>query len=132
MNNATTTETKPAPRGWIRRVFRIVGCLALGLVLLLLTLWAVAALYFDVRVLSLRTPLAVVYALAVLAVWIFVKRRWLATALTVAGFLLVLAWWFALKPSNDRDWQPDLAVLAYGDIDGNKITMHNIRNCDYR
>jgi hypothetical protein len=37
-----------------------------------------------------------------------------------------------LTPSNNRDWQPDLALLAYADIDGNKITVHNIRNCDYR
>src|SRR5262245_2484181 len=132
MTTATTTETKPAPRGWIRRILGILGWLLLGLILLLLTLWAVAALYFDVRVAWLRTPLAVVYALAVLAVWIFVKRRWLSTTLTISGFVLVLAWWFTLEPSNDRNWQPDLAVLAYADLDRNKITLHNIRNCDYR
>jgi hypothetical protein len=50
----------------------------------------------------------------------------------VGGFALVLGWWSTLQPSNDRDWQPDLAVLPYADIDGNKITIHNIRNCDYR
>ena len=33
---------------------------------------------------------------------------------------------------NGRDWQPDLAVLAYAEIDGNKVRVHNIRNCDYR
>jgi uncharacterized protein YceK len=38
----------------------------------------------------------------------------------------------ARKPSNDRDWQPDVAVLAYADIDGSKVTIHNIRDCDYR
>jgi len=37
-----------------------------------------------------------------------------------------------LQPSNGRDWQPDLAVLAYAEIDGNKVRVHNIRNCDYR
>jgi hypothetical protein len=67
-----------------------------------------------------------------LAVWIFVKRRWLAAGLTAGGFALVLAWWFTLQPSNERDWQPDVAVLAYADIEGNKVTVHNIRNCDYR
>ena len=48
------------------------------------------------------------------------------------GFALVLAWWFTLQPSNDRDWQPDVAVLAYADIVGNEVMVHNIRNCDYR
>jgi len=66
------------------------------------------------------------------AVWIFVKRRWLAAGLTFAGFAVITAWWLSLKPSNQRDWQPDVAVLASADIQQNKITIHNIRNCDYR
>ncbi|HMP84104.1 MAG TPA: DUF4105 domain-containing protein, partial [Verrucomicrobiota bacterium] len=27
---------------------------------------------------------------------------------------------------------PDLAVLPYAEISGNQVTIHNIRNCDYR
>jgi hypothetical protein len=113
-------------------VLRILGCIGLVLALLLLTAWAAAALYFDVRVSWLRWPLAAAYVLAVLAVGVFVRRRWLAVGLTAGGFAFVLMWWFTLRPSNDRDWQPDLAVLPYAEIDGNKITLHNIRNCDYR
>jgi hypothetical protein len=100
--------------------------------MLMLTLWAAAALHFDVRVAWLRTPLAVAYLLGVLAIWFWVKGRWLKTALTAGGFVLVLAWWLSLRPSNDRDWQPDVAMLAYADIEGSRITVHNIRNCDYR
>jgi len=37
-----------------------------------------------------------------------------------------------LEPTNDRDWQPDVAVLSYADIDGNKVLVRNLRNCDYR
>jgi len=96
-----------------------------------LTLWATAALYFDARIPSLRVPLAVAYLLVVIAIWIF-KCRWVATALTFCAFVLVLVWWLSLKPSNDRDWQPDLATLAYADLNGNQVTLHNIRNCDYR
>ena len=48
------------------------------------------------------------------------------------AFLTTKAWWLMLQPSNDRNWQPDLAVLAYADINGNQVTLHNIRNCDYR
>jgi hypothetical protein len=103
-----------------------------GLGLLVLSLWAVAALYIDCRVRWLRGPLAAAYVVAVLAGWIFLRRRRYAAGLTIAGFLLVLSWWLTLKPSNDRDWQKDVAVLAYADINGNDITLHNIRNCDYR
>ena len=95
------------------------------------TIWAVAALCFDVRVAWLRTPLAAVYGLGMLAVWVRVRRPWKAV-ITAAGFIVVLAWWFSLKPSNIRDWQPDLAVLPYADITGSQVMIHNIRNCDYR
>src|SRR5450432_655423 len=95
------------------------------------TLWAVAALYFDVRIPWLRLPLAAVYGLGILAVWIFVRRPW-KLAVTVAGFAVVLTWWFSLQPSNNRDWLPDVAVLPFADITGTQITIHNIRNCDYR
>jgi len=97
-----------------------------------LTAWAAAAVYFDVRVPWLRGPLTVVYLLVVVAVWFVLKRRWLAAVVPAGGFALVLAWWAALQPSNDRNWQPDVAVLAYSDINGNRVTLHNIRNCDYR
>jgi hypothetical protein len=37
-----------------------------------------------------------------------------------------------LKPSNDRAWQPDVAQTAWAEINGDEITIHNVRNCDYR
>lgn len=104
----------------------------LALVVLGATLWAAAALYFDVRVSWLQTPLALAYLAVVLAFWIFVKPRRRALALTSVGFAVVLGWWLLLKPSNQRDWQRDVAVLPYADFDGNRVTIHNIRNCDYR
>ncbi len=38
----------------------------------------------------------------------------------------------ALEPSNHRDWRADMAVLPYADFDGDRVTVHNIRNADYR
>jgi hypothetical protein len=38
----------------------------------------------------------------------------------------------ALEPSNDREWAADMARMAYGEFEGGSITVHNIRNCDYR
>lgn len=35
------------------------------------------------------------------------------------------------KPSNDRDWVPNLAVLPTAKVDGTKVTIHNVRNCRY-
>ncbi len=50
----------------------------------------------------------------------------------LAAFVALLAWWASLAPSNDRDWQPDVAVLAHADVDGDRVTLHNVRNFDYR
>lgn len=118
---------------WPRCALRILGFVVLGCILLPPTLWAAAALHFDVRVSWLRTPLAAAYLLAVLAVWSIWKTGWMKkVGLTAGGFGLVLAWWLTLQPSNDRDWQPDVAVLSHADIDGNRVTVYNIRNCEYR
>lgn len=38
----------------------------------------------------------------------------------------------AIEPSNDRDWAPDMARLPYAEMDGRLVTVHNVRNCDYR
>jgi hypothetical protein len=115
-----------------RRVLRWGALTLLWALFGLLTLWAVAALYLDTRVAWLRLLLAAIYGLGMLAVSIWVRPRRRAAGMCTAGFVVVLAWWFSLKPSNERDWQPDVVVLPYADIAGNSVTIHNIRNCDYR
>jgi hypothetical protein len=132
MSTTATPQSQPKQCSQVRRALRMLGGIVFGLMLLLLTAWATAAMYFDVRVSWLRLPLAIVYLLAAVGVWVFIRRRRLAIGLTVGGFAVVLSWWLTLQPSNDRDWQPDVAVLPYADIDGTKIVLHNIRNCDYR
>ena len=107
------------------------ACVSMWIVLGVATTWAAAALYFDVRISWLQLPLASSYALGILVVWIFVRRP-RKIIFTLAGFLIVLAWWLSLQPSNTRDWQPDVAVLPYADINHDQVTIHNIRNCDYR
>jgi hypothetical protein len=49
--------------------------------------------------------------------------------LAVAAFAVA---WSTVKPSNDRDWQPDVAVLPYATFDGDMVTIHDIRNFEYR
>jgi hypothetical protein len=37
-----------------------------------------------------------------------------------------------IRPSNDGNWQPEVAQTAWAEIAGNKVTIHNFRNFDYR
>src|SRR5881394_2518688 len=125
---AADTDAKPERRrSWLRRAAYFFGWCGLVLV----TLWGVAALYLDVRVTALRVPLAAGYGLGMIAVWQWVRRPFKGI-ITAGGFVVVLLWWSSLQPSNDRNWQPDVAVLPYADIVGNEVTIHNNRNCDYR
>jgi len=109
---------------------RILGAGLIWFALLLLNLWAVAALYVDCRIAALRIPLVVIYIAAVIFLLIFV-RRWKALA-CFGCFGLVLLWWLALEPSNDQNWRADVARTAWAEIDGDRVLMHNVRNCDYR
>jgi hypothetical protein len=105
----------------------------LGRLACLLTIaWAIGALYFDLPIAWLRSPLALIYGLAMLAVLFLVKGRWRAMGVVAGGFAVVLAWWFMIKPSNDGNWQPDVAKLAWAEINGDEVALHNVRNCDYR
>lgn len=110
------------------KILRLLGFVLLALVVLIAFAWAYGALHFD----GPAKWLAVVQAVAILAVFVFVKRWWRKLAIFGAWFAIVLAWWLMLKPTNAGDWQPDVAQLPSAEINGDEVTIHNIRNCDYR
>ena len=110
---------------------KILRCLAsafCALLILLAFAWACGAIYYDAP----ARWLAAAQAMAVLAVFVCVPRWW--RKLTVFGvwFALVLTWWLMLKPTNLAAWQPDVAQLAWAEVNGDEVTLHNVRNCDYR
>ncbi len=92
--------------------------------------WAFGALHYDFPVMRAAVPWA--FALVVLAAIIFTHGAWRKLGATFLGFALVLAWWLTLKPSNDRPWLPDVAQTAWAEVNGDEVTLHNVRNCDYR
>lgn len=114
-------ETSPSAG---KRILRFAGLLLLAIAFA----WAFGALYYD----GPAKGFAAVNAVAVLAAFLFVKPwRW-KLAVFAGWFALVLGWWLTLKPANDADWQPDVARLAWAETDGDNVTLHNVRNCEYR
>ena len=53
-------------------------------------------------------------------------------ACILALFAVVSLWWSSMKPSNNRYWQTGVAVLPYATMQGKLVTIHNIRNFNYR
>ena len=92
--------------------------------------WAFGALYFDFP--KAGAFAATLFVIALLAIVIFVRGKLPKLALVFGAFALVAAWWLTLKPSNDGTWQPDVAQTARAGINGDEVTVHNVRNCDYR
>src|ERR1700688_3668237 len=53
----------------------------------------------------------------------------LAFAVAFSGLLI---WWQRIAPSNDRIWADDVAQMTTGTVDGNRVTLRNVRNFDWR
>jgi hypothetical protein len=100
--------------------------------LLVMAGWATVAILYSNLPDFLRPWIAGTFGIGSLValVWKFNDRRaWLGF---LAAFAVVLICFLLIPPSNSRNWQPDVAVLPWADIQGNKVTIHNIRNNDYR
>jgi len=112
---------------------RLALAILAGLAVALMTAWAALAVFWsDIPGQSLRTVLAAGVLLGTLAAFGLTRRRGRTLVAFLAAFVCFVLWWTAIAPSNDRDWQPDVAVLPYADVSGDGVTVRNIRNCDYR
>ena len=118
------------------RFVKGVGLTALALLVAAIGVWGTLLLeYAGPHSDLLRTALVVGFALAAMATLIALFVRWwrwpaIGAYVIFCGGLAVL--WSSLEPTNDRNWQTDLAVLAHATINGDKVTVFNVRNFDYR
>jgi hypothetical protein len=98
-----------------------------------MTAWSAGAIYYsDLPGQRLRGVLAAAFVAATVLAFAALPRR----GRTLAGFLVasaaLVAWWQAIPASNDRDWQPEVAVTPWATIDGDRVTIHGVRSFDYR
>jgi len=120
----------------MRRISAAIGLILLVLFTIASGAWgALALLYSSPLSETARIVLAAIFGIvaSVAAIALAVRRwRWRAAGAYWVAFFALLAWFFSLAPSNDRDWQADVATLPYATVAGDIVTMHNIRNFDYR
>jgi hypothetical protein len=117
----------------MRRIITLIGILICVPVIILMTGWGALSIYYsNIAGDFLRQGLAAGFALATILAFIFLPNR----KRTLIGFLgvfaVIVAWWLTIPASNGRAWQPDVAVLPYATQQGDLVTIHNIRNLQYR
>ena len=116
----------------ILKVLRIVAWSLVWLVAAGCAAWSVGALGFDLPWPAFRIAASLALGIGFILALIFLRGKWRKLTAVFSGFAAVLAWWLTLQASNDRPWQPDMDRLAWADIRGDEVTLHNVRNCDYR
>jgi Domain of unknown function (DUF4105) len=109
---------------------RALGVACLGLLVAGMTIWGMLALYYSD--LPGRTVLAAAFGLGTLLAFLVLPNRRRTLLGFGVAFAMLLAWWLSIAPSHDRDWQAEVAVLPYAEIEGDRVTLRNVRNFDYR
>ncbi len=114
------------------RLLNMAGkCLAAFVLSIMLAWCALAVFYSNLPGEWLRTGLAALLVLGGMSALILGKNRKIIFGVFTC-FALIVFWWMTIPASNDRSWQPDVAVLPHATIEGNHVTVHNIRNFEYR
>jgi hypothetical protein len=114
---------------------RLLAALLTFVIFAPLAAWGTLALW-------LRLPFGPIAGAAICALWLaglaFVillawRRRWFAsTALLAAMLIAIFGWWTLVRASNYREWVPDMARVATTAIDGDLLTVNNVRNFHWR
>jgi hypothetical protein len=122
----------------LRGQTRALATIYWGLVALVLLfpvgLWATLALWFRLpgpewaRALAAASfGLGALWTLAAL----FSPRRWRALGVFALAFGAVLLWWETIEPPSEADWAPDVARQVTGVVEGDLLTLKNVRDFDW-
>ena len=98
-----------------------------------LALWMAGAIYFDACG-GAKWGRAVAWAwlLGVVALFVLWQPIWQPLLVLLGVAAVFVAWWLRQRPSHDREWQPEVAVLPRAVRDGDTIAIENVRNFEYR
>ncbi len=115
---------------------RTISLTFLGFLITCSAIWSVLAFFYaGPSNLFLQGGVIVSYSgFTVFALVSIVQKRqiWRSCLIYFGLLILMLAWYFSLKPSNEWQWQTDVAIPSKVFIKDNLITVHNVRNFDYR
>jgi hypothetical protein len=116
------------------KILHFLALTVMFLIVLGLGLWGGLALHFQVLAGYKWLFIGLWGILAALTLWGLCRPLGRARSLVTfaVGLAVLLTWWSYITPKLDRDWAPELAQSLTGEIDGNKVTLHNVRNFNWR
>jgi hypothetical protein len=130
-----TTELRPdkSPSPWLAKPLRWLFIALRFLFRSLVVLWTTLAIYYTTPLPWVGLRLVLALAFMVFGIWaLWRKRTPLALFAFAAVFLVMLVWYFSLRPSHDREWSPDVAVMPRESLEGDRVSFTGVRNFDYR
>lgn len=126
LGNLTLDANAPKRLQWRRVLVRLV----LVILMTPFVAWGIMAFVFNGWPQGVRLLLASLYALGSMTALLLLSTR-RALAACVCLFIIPLACFILMRPSLNRNWQPDVVALPYAEIKGDIVTLHNVRNSSY-
>ena len=114
----------------VARFLRVAALITTWCALAIWCAWSVGLFSFSLSPWPARIAIAL-FGIGV-TVAILIGRSWRRPTGVAACCGIATLWFFTLSPSNDREWNRKQAQTAYAEIDGETITIHGVRNCNYR
>jgi hypothetical protein len=127
---------REARSGWGRRVAAVLlRVLISALVIAPISAWSALALWFRLPAPeALRAAAAILFivlGLATIAA-LFMRRSLVGIIVFAAAFGGLLVWWSTIKPPLEGDWTPDVARQTTGSVEGDILTLSDVRDFDWR
>ena len=117
------------------RILRLILMSAVILLVLLLTLWGTLALWYRLPAPELlRFLVSGLFIASGIATIVAQFGAYQGRMLFAFSFLFacLVFWWGTITPSAEGNWSPDVARQVTGTIDGNLLTLTNVREFEWR
>lgn len=117
------------------KFFRSLSIWTLALVATGFAFWGAGALWFQAPFEPpVRIGLCVLWAALLLGVaaGLVSRRSWKAGVAGAVAVAALLAWWSTILPTNDGDWAAGLDRTVRGRLEGNILTLTDVRDFDWR
>lgn len=114
------------------RILNVLKHFAFGVLVLAACLWTVTAFRFHItdELLAVVITATGIIFLCVLLLRVRSKcLAWAALALCVLG---VASWYQTITPQDNRNWAADVSRGVMADIDGNLVTLKNLRDFNWQ